>query len=149
MHKSCAIYAAHVCPYLKYKSSRLQFYKWPGSEAENRGDAAILGFNRYGIAYYTEAPPCNGRKHRYSFGYYAQAERTPYDSFRDLLPLYEAAIAADAKVIDTSTRLYWTESAADLQRLKACEKQDNYTIASKKAGALINVNGHMYRLALL
>jgi hypothetical protein len=87
--------------------------------------------------------------HRYSFGYYAQAERSPYDSFRDLLPAYEEAIAADAKEIDTSTRLYWTDSASDVQRLEECKKQDDYTIAAKRPGAFTWANGYIYRLALL
>jgi hypothetical protein len=100
----------------------------------------ILAFSGYGIANFDE-PAAWGTKHL--LVYFPRVERIPFDTFRDLLPLYGEAVAADAKFVDRRTSLYWGDSAADTQRLKECKKQDEYTIASKKAGALIRGNGYM------
>jgi hypothetical protein len=119
-HKSCAIYSALVCPFFKYATSRRHH---GGSEA--RGDGVLLAFAGCGSAYFAE--PLEGGAN-YAFAYTELEQRIHFEASRDLVALYDDAIALDAKVIDTSTRLYWSDSPADRQRLMECKQADNVTI---------------------
>ena len=74
-------------------------------------------------------------------------EYIPFRRPSDVLPLYEDAIAADAELIDTSTRWYWGLNALD--HLASCRREDEATIAKMKLTAWCRINGHLYRLALL
>lgn len=124
-HRSCAIYSALVCPFFKYPTSR---ERRPDTHAL-RGDAAVLVFNGYGEAFFAE-PTRWGTYH--TFAYSELVERIPFGpSRRDLLPLYNEAVAADAAGIDTSTRLYWGRSAADQQRLIECKEADDVYLLEK------------------
>jgi len=125
MHKSCALYSALVCPFFKYPTSRER----RSDTHALRGDAAVLVFNGYGEAFFAE-PTWWGAYH--AFAYSELVERIPFGpSRRDLLPLYEAAVVEDAKVIDTSTALYWGRSAADQQRLAECKEADDVYLLEK------------------
>jgi hypothetical protein len=120
-HRSCAIYSALVCPFFKYPTSRRHH---GGSQA--RGDAVILAFSGCGSAYFAEHTETEWGP--YSFAYSELVERIEFGASKELRPLYEAAVAADAKVIDISTRLYWGGGLADQQRLEECNQADNVTI---------------------
>lgn len=54
MHKSCTIYASLVCPFLRYRHSRR-----PSDREVTRGDAEIVRFRHYGVAFFgpRTAPP--------------------------------------------------------------------------------------------
>jgi len=120
-HRSCAMYSALVCPFFKYPTSRRHNR---GSEA--RGDAVILAFAGFGSAYFAELTETEWGP--YLFAYSELVERIEFGASKVLRPLYEAAVAADAKVIDVSTRLYWGSVPADQQRLMECRQADNVTI---------------------
>jgi hypothetical protein len=122
MHRSCALYSALVCPFFKYPTSR---ERRPNVPHALRGDAAVLVFNGYGSAYFPE-PTRWGTHHL--FAYAELVERIPFGNSRDLLPLYNEAVAADAAGIDLGTRLYWGDSPADQQRLKECKEVDDVKI---------------------
>jgi hypothetical protein len=125
MHKSCALYSALVCPFFKYPTSR---ERRPQHHAL-RGDAAVLGFDGYGQAYFAE-PTQWGVYHL--FAYAELVERIPFGhSRRDLLALYDDAVAADAAGIDLGTRLYWGDSPADQQRLMECKEADDVYLLEK------------------
>ncbi|MGA9490599.1 MAG: hypothetical protein WBV80_10160 [Mycobacterium sp.] len=124
MHKSCALYSALVCPFFKYPTSR---ERRPDAHGL-RGEAAVLVFNGYGEAYFPE-PTRFGTY--VEFAYSELVERIPFGRSRDLLPLYDAAVAEDAEVIDTSTRLYWGGSPADQQRLRECKEVDDVYLLDK------------------
>jgi hypothetical protein len=121
MHKSCAIYSAVSCPFFRYPTSR---ERRPGAHAL-RGEAKILAFHGYGSAYFAETQRW-GTYHL--FAYSELVERIPFGNSRDLLPLFNEAVAADAARIDLGTRLYWGDSAADQQRLMECKEVDDAKI---------------------
>jgi integrase len=65
-----------------------------------------------------------------------------------VLPLCEAAaVDADAKRIDTSSRWYWGLNALD--HLEQCKRHDEARVAKMRQTAWTPINGHLYRLALL
>lgn len=72
-------------------------------ETPRGGDAFVAGFKRYGVAYFTEPP--QGDDALEQWGYVGLTETLPFETWRDVLPLYEAAVDADAERIDTSSRL--------------------------------------------
>lgn len=125
MHRSCGLYSGLACPMFKYRSSRQRSQP---DAPQFRGDAAVFVFNGYGTAYSAEP---HGFGFRHQFAYSELVERIEFENSRDLLPLYEDAVAAEAKEIDTGTRLYWGDSAADEQRLKECAAEDEARIAAK------------------
>jgi hypothetical protein len=107
--------------------------------------AFIAGFRRYGVAYFDEPPHGHGARHL--FGYVDRMEYIPYETWKDILPLYEDAISADAGLIDTSTRWYWGLNALD--HLASCKREDEATIAKMRLRAFYRADGHLYRLALI
>jgi hypothetical protein len=106
----------------------------------------IVGFRWHGIALFTEP---NIWETLDSWGYCDVAERIPYGTWKDLLPLHDAAVAADAEKIDTSPRLYWTGSPADAWRLSECSRADEMRVKMLRHSAFTWVGGYLYRLALL
>lgn len=145
-HRSCALHAALICPFLRYSISRKRHEPCKGAR---RGNAAVVGFRRFGIAYFTEPV---GRypelwTYFHQFGYADMIERIPFGSAKELLPLYEKAVADDAKRIDISTRLHWTDSYKDTRDLAQCEQLDRLRLATMQSSALTQINGYGYRLA--
>lgn len=138
MHKSCAVFSALSCPYLRHPTSRAR-------KTTPRGEAAVMGFHQYGIAFFTEPTTPFGTL--WLWGYTGPAEHTPFVSARELLPAYDQAICADAQVIDLPSRLYWL--ADNDPRLKACAQSDEVRLKMLRPGALTSVGGYLYRLALL
>lgn len=142
-HKACAAYATLVCPFLKYPTSR-------SNNVDMRGNAEMLRFRHYGIAFYgprtappyTHATPWNNDD---AWAYLDRVETIKLRTWRDLLPMYDEMVAAEN--IDTSTRLYWTDSDSDHRRLDRMAQQDNAQLARLRATAPTQVGG--YRLALL
>jgi hypothetical protein len=61
-----------------------------------------------------------------------------------------AVDAVDAEMIDTSTRLYWSDSPADTYRLMACSRADEMRVKMLRYSALTwTASGLLYRLAVL
>jgi hypothetical protein len=143
LHKSCAYFTCLVCPFLLYPTSRARAEHKAG---DRRGDAEIIGFHKYGRAYYD-------KKTRWGtldlWGYCDVAERIPFVTWKDLLPFYDQVVAADAEVIDTSTRLYWSDSPTDTYRLRECSRADELKLKMLRGSAFTRTNGYWYRLALL
>nr|AAN05778.1 unknown [Mycobacterium avium subsp. hominissuis A5] len=131
MHKSCTIYASLVCPFLRYRHSRR-----PSDREVTRGDAEIVRFRHYGVAFfgprtgppYTDQTPWN---HDDKWAYADHVETIRFETWRDLLPIYDQAVTADAKVVNLATRLYWTDS----RRLDRIAQQDNTHLARLRATA--------------
>ena len=48
MHKSCATYGTLACKFMKYPTSYGRAFK------QKRGEAAIFGFRKFGVAYFDE-----------------------------------------------------------------------------------------------
>jgi hypothetical protein len=73
-------------------------------------------------------------------------ERIPYGSWKDIAPIYDDIVAADAKIIDVSTpRPFWT-GGRQLRGLAALDEQQTEIL---RLTAYTSVNRHAYRLALL
>jgi hypothetical protein len=109
MHRSCAFFSALVCPILRHAKSRTRLQTQ--MTQYRRGRAAIVGFTDY------RALPLNDGL---SLGvlYRDLAEFIEFDSAAELVPLYNDVVAADAPVIDQSTRLYWRDDRPfDMARL--------------------------------
>lgn len=106
LHKSCAIFSTSACRFLRNKTSvkRTGKNRVPLDKTVTRGNAAIVGFNRYGIT------PENERR----FAFWDITESIQYDNWMDLQPLLAEAIAAEDN-IDIGTRLYWADED-DLHR---------------------------------
>jgi hypothetical protein len=140
-HRSCAFYAAAgACPYLRYPTSRRRL-----SNHATRGDAVIMGFRNYGVLFH---PSGREGDPDVDLGYFDVAESVPFDTYADLTDAYEQAVTADAKLDFTrDTRLFWTDSRDDLERLNAM-----ITVDLKKVKAwhesVTTVGGHAYRLQL-
>jgi hypothetical protein len=132
---------------MKYKTSAHRIPEYKGG---TRGEAMIVGFRQYGVAFFTE--PVNrglGLTTRRLWGYLDPVERVPFESWKETLPLYEGALADDAKVIDTSTRWEWSDSPAHERHLKETADHDDRHLRLLRIGAMRCVNGYWYRLALL
>ncbi|WP_157901033.1 hypothetical protein [Mycobacterium terramassiliense] len=141
MHRSCAAYSTASCPFLKYRQSRRR-----SARHVTRGDAEIVGFENFGMVFFAE-PTRRGDLREW--GYLGQCEGVPYASWKDMARMYDAMIAADAKVIDTSKpRLYWTDSDLDRGRLMECARIDRVRLLQLR-GSIPAVVGNGYRMALL
>lgn len=146
-HQSCAIFTAASCPFLRHKTSRRKNTIPLGSV---RGDAAIVAFRRYGLAFFSKPWPDDWqRRPGFSplWAYVEPVDTTRYATPKDLASHYYRALSDDAKIIDESTRVYF--SHADNARLSECARRDNLVVAAMKVNSFTWVGGHGYRLALL
>lgn len=146
MHESCALYTTLTCPFLRYETSRSR------PKETNRGAGAIVGFHQYGVFLTCNCPGGDCMATRmwvYDWAYFDVAEGHSYRSWKDNLELYEAAVAADAEVIDTSTRLSWSDSSADAESLLGATIADLLALKRLRANASTEIDGHTYRLAVL
>lgn len=121
LHLSCTLFSAMACPYLREKNSRLGKASEINPGARRGTRAAIMGFDDFGLLIYAE--PHNFLDPALPPPHFAYVELVADIGYRDgseLADQYEAAIEADAKIIDTSrTRLYWTDSRGDLESLES------------------------------
>jgi hypothetical protein len=148
LHASCTFYAAIVCPYLRYRTSR----RLRDTANLMRGQAIIVGFNHYGLF----QPPAHNRV---VFGYFDIAEeiRLPNKSGSDIHAKYTDAVEADRKLKFTTTeRISLTDSPADRRRLDAMLEADETNTAIMFATNRFGrgspdtiVGGHPYRIQLL
>jgi hypothetical protein len=60
-------------------------------------------------------------------------KHVPFETWRGVLPLCEAAVDADAKRIDTSSRWYWGLNALD--HLEQCKRHDETRVAKMRQTA--------------
>lgn len=146
-HKSCAVYASIVCPFLRTRWSRRH-------GGGRRGEAAIFGFRKYGIAYFDEPLDLIGDglgDITHIWGYAEPYLRISYETFKDTVKLYDDVLAED-DWIDTSTRLYWDENRnrRELGQLRMLSAADKDFIAAMRPNAIYRApTGHTYRLAVL
>ena len=123
MHKSCAIYSACRCPFMKYPASRSRHQP----RNRNRGHVEIAGFARYGIVYYDEP---NFAGHLIEYGLVSIGERYPYGRWENIAPLYDEAVATDAETIDMSQApMHWTDSQDHVGQLNAAWRSDGMTVS--------------------
>lgn len=130
MHKSCAVYASIVCPFLRTSRATRR------SDGMRRGDAEIVRYAQYGVAFFDEHSDWP-----VTWGYLDPVESITFKSWRDLLPVYDDIV----ETVDTNTRLYWTDD----KQLDGIARQDEIRLAALRATALTHVRGYVYRLALL
>jgi hypothetical protein len=143
MHRECALYSAVACKFLKYGRSRRRREHFASGTTRDHG--AIIGFRCYGLLF--DTPPTLWGQ-RWQWAYLGVTERIQLTTWRDLVELYDDAVAASK--IDTSTRLYWREdSDADRQHLHDCSTADNLQFKVMRVSALTLVGGHSYKLAML
>ncbi|BCZ24856.1 hypothetical protein MYSE111917_16605 [Mycobacterium senriense] len=147
MHRSCAIYSAVVCPFLRHNISRRRL-----TDHSTRGQAFVAGFNGYGLFNppgHASAPTASAAV---LLGYFDLAEELPANT---CAANYRAAVAADAKLKFTTTpRLYWTDSPEDSRRLNAMYQKDSmhariglaHSGIGHGGGSLTTVGGYTYRL---
>ena len=139
MHRSCAIYSAAVCPFLRHIISRRRL-----TDHTTRGQAIIAVFNSYGLF----NPPGHTAV---MLGYFDLVVELPVNN---CAATYAAAVAADTKLNFTTTpRLYWTDSPDDSRRLNAMYERDSLNariaLGATRFGhgsPVTNVRGHAYRL---
>lgn len=113
-HASCIAYATLVCPWLRYQEAR---HRFTGEVRGKRGYAEILGFRSYG---YIPEPPGGNPLEDWGWAYFDCVERIPIGNAGNVIgPIYDQVVAADAQVIDTSTRLYWRDddTAPDIRKM--------------------------------
>jgi hypothetical protein len=73
-----------------------------------RGDAAVVGFNTYGIHYTEQTPKETWRATTdWLFGYADPTEVINFGDAHELVSVYHDAIATDA--VEVSTRLWWND----------------------------------------
>ncbi|OBE98991.1 hypothetical protein [Mycobacterium sp. 852002-10029_SCH5224772] len=109
VHRSCALYSAAVCPFLKYGKSRRRV-----TGRAQRGALSLNGFRNYAVVF----PP--DPRIFMLFGYYNATETVQLTNRAHVADLYEQAVSADAATGFTTTpRLWWTDSPGDLRRLNA------------------------------
>lgn len=133
LHRSCSLYAALACPYLRYPKSRRRL-----GDSSQRGTASILGFKHYGVFF----PPspitfiC--------FGYFSATGKIQLTNQAHVADLYEQAVSDDAATgFTTAPRLYWTDSPADLRRLSIDWKHTRGLLQAW-ANHTITINGNTY-----
>jgi hypothetical protein len=142
------MYSALACPYLKHPSARRRQYE-PSQTVVTRGAAHILTFRHYGVVLFEDAQLPFQRDGAHNWGHFGCVELLTYNTWKDIFPLYDDAIAADAEFIDIATRLYWTDSPEDQERLKACVREDEEAIELNKSTSVYVdgwVGGHSYQL---
>lgn len=132
-HKSCLAFSVLVCPHLHKK---------------DRGDAAIVGWRRYGIPFFKENQGEYGAP-LFRFAYWDEAERTNYMTWKDVLPVFDDIVTADAKHVDTSTRWYWSDSIEDVRRRGSLLVGDRKMVHELRAKAPTTIGGHVYDVAEL
>lgn len=151
LHKSCAIYSAIHCPYMKYPTSvrRLQ-------DGSPRGHAIITGHRRHGLYFHSE-PISGWAGHAWSHCYVDAVESIHFETWRDLIPAYEDAIT---EKVDVSTRLFWHTpnarptgktrfTAPESPELDKLWRHDSYRLNHLRGTASIWVGDRLQRIALL
>jgi hypothetical protein len=125
LHKSCVLYSALVCPYLRERTSRIGKDSMIGP-GERRGTrAAVMGFRDLSVLLFAgpheflaeDAPVPH-------IGYLQLCDDIPYRDGEELLERYREAVEADREFIDLSIeRLYW-RTEADLRKLGRLLRDD-------------------------
>jgi hypothetical protein len=137
MHRTCAIYAAIVCPWLRTPRSRGR------RSGLIRGEMVIAGFERYGVVMDTPEHPTF-----LTYGYTDPVDVIPCGSgWNDFLPEYEKAL--NDEKIDDPAPLYWTDGAEDQTRLAEYAQMDEKMLNELWYAAFPVFLGPGPRLALL
>jgi hypothetical protein len=145
LHKSCILYSATVCPYLREKNSRLHKGSLinPGGKRGTR--AAVMGFKNYGVMFYEGRPSPRGEPLP-MIAYFDLADDIPYCDGSDLTDHLEAAIASDRQLIDMSVkRMYWSDDASDIRDLNQKVKAQSRAVRAREPwDTLVFVDGIPY-----
>ena len=135
LHLSCILFSAMACPYLREKQSRLGKASLinPGGRRGTR--AAVMGFANFGLLIPAHAhaflDPAEPPPH---FTYIELVDDIPYRDGAELADRYEAAIDADAELIDvTAPRFYWSDTDGDLRSLASSLKKDHGRLVRSQA----------------
>jgi len=135
LHRSCALYAALACPFLRYPKSRRRI-----GDRSPRGTASIQGFNHCG-AFFPPSPitfMC--------FGYFSATETIPLTDHARIAELYEKAVSVDAATGFTRTpRLSWTDSADDVRRLTDAWSEEKQKLQAWARTSVVTIDGRTYR----
>ena len=124
MHASCAAYLALMCPFLRYERGWHRFNTEHTDGSTRRGAGAIVGFASYGYAP-KGTGTFNPRNNfcRWAWAYFDPAERIglPHNAAHVVGPIYDAVIAADARHVNTASRLYWLDDDTAPTRSRMAE----------------------------
>jgi hypothetical protein len=143
LHKSCILYSAIVCPYLRTngrlgKDSTIN----PGGQRGRR--AAVMGFQDMGLMMYAERHPFLNRDYPLPMiAYLELAEDISYREGPELIEHYHAAVEADSQIIDVSEpRLFWTDAKPDIAALGQLLVEDYRSLMhSEPIDTLMVLNG--------
>lgn len=134
LHKSCALYAALACPFLRYSGSRRRV-----TGTTSRGTASILGYSGYGIFFPPNAvAPC--------FGYFSHVETIPLTNRKQIAAQYREAVNDDSATgVSDTAPLRWTDSPKDISRLEADWAQTARQIRAAAGTATTTIDRRVYR----
>lgn len=144
LHKSCMLYSAIVCPYLRTngrlgKDSVIN----PGAERGKR--AAVMGFRDLGLlipAGSGQVLSSPGQQRLPLVAYLELADDIPYREGAELMDRYLAAVEADAEIIEMSkARLFWTDSKQEMGALKTILREESRRIMNGKPGRPVMMQG--------
>lgn len=137
LHKSCILFSAIACPYLRERNARLRKDSEIAPGARRGGRAAVMGFETYSLLIREGSAGPDP-----SFSYVNLTEDVPYADGEELLGLYEEAMIEDARIIDTSqARHYWTDRQGDQKRLRAAANRFKRQFATATPAYAIEVQG--------
>lgn len=135
VHKSCATYAACVCPFLKYQRSRRR-----ATGRSQRGTLILRSFGSYAVVF----PP--DPNVFMTFGHYDAIETVQLTNRAYVADLHAQALTTDAAAGFTETpRLYWTGGGDDLRRLRADWSEAWQKLQCWAQTSVLTVGGHAYR----
>lgn len=135
IHKSCAVFSTSACRYLRFRASRKRFGEdnLLQNKRVTRGDAAIVGFQRYGL----------DPEHPNTMAFWNVTEIIQYDSWKELTPVYDDVLATEQ--VDVSTRLYWdTTSPTDL-----IDRWNLERVKLATARPFVLISGEPYRICVM
>lgn len=135
LHRSCALYAALACPFLRYSKSRRRV-----TGDGQRGTLTLHGFDRYAVVF-----PSRPQLFM-TFAHYDTAETVSLRNLAHVSDLYQQALTTDtAGDFATAERLYWTAASADKQRLAADWVKAWDALQSWAQTSSVTIDGNSYR----
>lgn len=137
-HFSCALFSAMQCPFLRYRGSVNRRH---ADRAITRGVAQVAGFRHYGlpldgpwIEHYSDSwlgPP--------PIAYWGAAQTIEYETWKELIPLYEQAVEDDAETIVVDDACYW--EVGDNLNLERCYRRDQLQMGTNGLRSWVPLGG--------
>lgn len=144
-HRSCMVYSAMVCPFLRGPNAKLGAGKFE-IRAARGADAAVMGFEDFGLLIYGRRHPLLAASHPVpQFTYLNLADDFAYQDGGTLQGSLDDAVESDAALIECSApRLFWTDGPADAADLTALSDIDIRTIARSDPAFMVQIQDDPY-----